>query len=124
MVTQIEWEENNPCLIGYQAYDPTDNGLLVRADVSSMKLYVWETETLTEKTAAGGETLTVNLCVFDTAQAWDKDGIGYNIRIPVSGAYLADAGKTYRIEVKITPASGDAYYLRHVELKTVDTYSA
>jgi hypothetical protein len=123
MIYRFEGEENNPKTLRYRAIksDGTD---LKQADVSSIKLFVYETESETLKTAAGGETLTVGSVVFDTLQSWDIDEDGYNVRVTVSGTYLTDAGKTYRVEVKITPTSGEAYYLDHVEIKCVETYSA
>lgn len=123
MVYKFESLENNPRYVCYRQ-TTVSGSLLQQSDVSSMKLFVYETESGTLKTASGGETLTVGSCVFNTAQDWDIDDEGYNIRIPISGTYLADGGKTYRVEVKITPTSGEAYYLDAVEITTVETYSA
>jgi hypothetical protein len=114
-------QKGNPQVLRYQV-KKEDGTFYVAADISAMKLYVWETETLTEKTANGGETLIVNTCVL-TAQEWEQDEEGYNFRIPTSGAYLTNDNKTYRVEVKVTPTSGSAFYLPHVELFTEETYS-
>lgn len=122
MVIQIPTEEGSPRAIRYHVVKE-DGEKIETADVEALTLYVFETETGTEKTPGNGDDLDVESCVFDTLQPWEIDNIGYNIRVIVSGDYITTGGKTYRIEVKVTPSEGEPFYLRPIELKAIEIYS-
>lgn len=102
-----------------------DGNLVAQSDVSSILLYVWETETGLAANIEDGETVNKITAVFNTAQDWDVDEEGFNFRIAIDGSYLSNYNRTYRVEVKVTPTTGTPYYLDHVDLTpTVRTYSA
>lgn len=88
---------------------------IVQADISSIVYSVFDKSDLSTATATG--TLTVSSVIFDTLQTpsldacWSKDSTGYNFGWNVPATIFATGDKTYRIEVKITPVSGEAMHL-------------
>lgn len=121
MIHKFTCQQGDPQVYRFQ-YVNEDGSLLEAEQIESMKLFVTEAETKTETTPNGGETLTVASCVFE-AREWDQDDVGYNVRIPVKGEYLAEPNKTYRCEVHVTPVDGEVFQLDHVEYDTTETYS-
>lgn len=68
------------------------------------------TEILTES------TLTISAVVFDTLQSndlWTDNGgdsdDGFNLLVDIPAARFPSAGKWYRIEIKISPPTGDPF---------------
>lgn len=70
-------------------------------------------------------TPTVSTVIFDTIQEdarWTVDGIGYNFAFTVPGSALPTGGTTYRVEILITPASGDPFFVLY-DLQTISIFS-
>lgn len=85
---------------------------LVQADVTSIAFSVYNKADLTTATVTG--TLNASDVIFDTLQTdsrWAKDSTGYNFGWNVPASIFATGNVTYRIEVKITPVSGEAFHL-------------
>jgi hypothetical protein len=47
--------------------------------------------------------------VFDTLQ--EGETTQYNLAIPIGGAYFPTGNTTYSIEIKVTPTTGDPFYI-------------
>ena len=89
-----------------------DGDAIQQADVSSIAYSVYNKADLTTATATG--TLVVSTVIYDTLQTdsrWTEDSTGYNFGWNVPASTFATGGVTYRIEVKITPASGEAMHI-------------
>lgn len=85
---------------------------IVQADVSSIVYSVYDKSDTTAATATG--TLTVSDVIYNALQTdsrWGKDTTGYNFGWNVPASIFATGNKTYRIEVKITPASGEPIHI-------------
>lgn len=121
MVFKINGKQGNPEVLRYRVVKD-DETVITQADVDSIAIYVYEVES--GETVIDAESLSVSDSIFDELQSWDKDSVGYNVKINVAGSYLPGGGKTYRVEVKVTPTVGEAFYLDHVEIRTIKTYSA
>lgn len=78
--------------------------------VSSISIKVYDKS---DGSLVGAElTPVVASTIFDTLQTdarWSNDNVGYNFRYDAADTILPDGGKTYRIEVKMTPTSGSPY---------------
>lgn len=87
-------------------------GPIVQADVTSIAYSVYNKADLTLATVTG--TLNASDVIFDTLQTdsrWGKDSTGYNFAWNVPASVFALGNVTYRIEIKITPTSGEAFHL-------------
>ena len=85
---------------------------IVQADVSSIAYSVYDKSDTSTATTTG--TLTVGDVIYNTLQTdsrWGKDATGYNFGWNVPASIFAAGNKTYRIEVKITPSSGEAIHI-------------
>lgn len=85
---------------------------IVQADVSSIEYSVFDKADTSTATATG--TLTAASVIFNTLQTdsrWGKDSTGYNFAWNVPASVFATGSKTYRIEVKITPTSGEPIHI-------------
>jgi hypothetical protein len=85
---------------------------ILQANVSTIAYSVFDKSDPTTATATG--TLTIASVIFDTLQTdsrWTKDETGYNFAWNVPASIFATGDKTYRIEVKITPTSGEASHI-------------
>jgi hypothetical protein len=93
-----------------------DGNPIVTADVDAMTLYIFDGETPINGT--GGVELDVDATdsiisdslVTDDPR-WDVDEDGFNVEIPIDGENFPDGNKTYRVEVKVEPVDGGAFYL-------------
>lgn len=60
-----------------------------------------------------GSAVTISSSVFDTLQTdarWTADSTGYNFRHTVAASVISTGERTYRIEYKFTPTSGEVFY--------------
>ena len=67
-------------------------------------------------TTVSNGSLTIASVVFDTLQTdsiWTKDTTGYNFKTVLTAAMVPTGGATYRVEVKITPTSGQPIWLTY-----------
>lgn len=96
---------------------------IVQADVSSISVKVFDAG---EASQVGSTyTPTVSAVVYNTLQTdsrWSEDTTGYNLAIALAGSYWPTAGR-YQAEVKITPVSGDAFYVVFA-LEALNIFSA
>jgi hypothetical protein len=96
---------------------------ITQASVSSIsyRCDAYSSQTDAEKCSNGTEvtddtSLTISSVVYDTLQTaapWDStaDATGYNFRFTLPAASRPVGDKWHRVEVIITPATGDAYPL-------------
>lgn len=104
-----------------------DGANITQASISSIAYSVFSLSTtngVTTGTETTTGTLTVSDVVFDTLQTdarWGKDSTGYNFRWDVPASVLANGDTTYRIEIKFTPTSGEAFHVV-AEVETVGLY--
>lgn len=123
MIYNFDTEQLSPATLRYQQVFGNDTTYLTAGDVSAMSLFVYDTDTTLATTPSGGVSLSPSNCI-TTLQPWGQDGIGYNVAVSVDGSYLPLGNKIYRVEVKVTPVNGEAFYLQHSEATTTPTLSA
>lgn len=90
-------------IVGYAATPIT------QASLTSIDYAVYD---LTGAESIGTGTLTISATVYDTLQTdavWDKDKDGYNFRWIVPAILLQNGDHRYRIDVRFTPTSGEAF---------------
>lgn len=117
-MTKVQGREDQPTVLmahvkGLNAAD------IAQAAIDSMLFQVWQydTEEACEEDDDGTEVgeataLTVADCVFDTLKTdygWDADDEGYNVRFTLPKARLPTGNKWYRVELWITPATGEQF---------------
>lgn len=56
-------------------------------------------------------SLTPSEVVLDELREWEVDDTGYNVHFSLPGSYFPNGGRTYRVEVKVTPLESNAFYL-------------
>jgi hypothetical protein len=59
-------------------------------------------------------TVVVASVIFDTLQTpdiWTEDSTGYNFKHVLPATAIPNGDRTYQVEYKITPTSGEAFYL-------------
>lgn len=84
-----------------------------QADISSIAYSVYDLHPDPDSTQTG--TLVVADVIFDALQTdsrWTADATGYNFRWDAPASLFATGGHTYRVEVTLTPASGELIQLR------------
>jgi hypothetical protein len=114
---------------------PRTNGTAaVPADVAALRLKVYENKAGTLIVPEGedaetydGTDLTVATVILDppvpsTADVrWTEDD-PYNVKIDLHGSHFPEGGKTYQVEVRVTPTVGDPSYLLW-QVKTTNIWS-
>lgn len=124
LVTKGKIIENSAVILTSRLINANTGSPIVPANVSSINLEVWDTTSAdgTEVgTAVDLDPADVILPSLNTGYLSD-DPTGYNLRIDLSGDNFPDGGKVYRVEVKVTPTTGDPWY-RLWELTTLNVYS-
>ena len=59
--------------------------------------------------------------VYDALQPADaRSTEAYNVAIPLAGSYWPEGGRTYQVQVRFTPTSGDAYIAALYELQAAE----
>lgn len=92
-----------------------DGNLLTQAAVTSITYKCFD---LTTGAETGTGTLNKATVIYDTAQTggnWPYTD-GYNFRHMLAATCLPTGGHSYRVEVKITPASGEAFWIVYERL--------
>jgi len=104
------------------------SGLAInQASVSGIAAKVYEISGPTPTVATQNVSLTVGAVVFDELQTdarWTRDGIGYNFGHAVPAAWVPLGGARFDLEYKITPVTGDPYFLPRVRVRTVNYASS
>lgn len=117
-MTKVRGREDSP--ITLRAHIKGLNGAdITQASLSSIAYQVFEYASESEcvddsdGTEVGtSASLTVSAVVTDTLQTgngWTADSEGYNFAFTLPKARLENGGKWYRVEVWMTPASGEEF---------------
>lgn len=97
-----------------------DNAAINQASIASITLTVVDEKT---DEAAEAVSLDVSDVIYDTLQTggpWTKDSDGYNFRYDALASQRPEGGRTYRYEFKLTPASGEPFWVVfRIETKTL-----
>lgn len=99
-----------------------DGSAINQATLDSITCKVFDSITGSEISTP---TVTIADTVFDTLQTdsrWTKDSTGYNFLHALPASALVDGSKSYRVEYKFTPASGEAWYVVFA-VKTIEIMS-
>ena len=101
-----------------------DGNYITRASLNVIGVKVFDKSDLA--TALQDTTLTIANVVFDTLQTdsrWTEDTTGYNFRHDVLASWLSGGNKTYRIEYRFDPNSGDDFY-KTFDVRTAPIYGS
>lgn len=90
-----------------------DGVLLTQAATSAVNLSVYEVNS-TETSPTLDTSITVSSVILDTPvtthPSW-KSSLGYNFKHTVPASAFSTGDKVYRIEYKITPVSGEVFWI-------------
>jgi hypothetical protein len=88
-----------------------NNQDLTQASVSSIAYKTFEDTAGDPYAVVASGSLTVATVIFDTRQteSWTQDELGYNFRWDSPGALYPKGNTVYRVEVTLTPTTGDAF---------------
>lgn len=89
-----------------------DGAPIVHADIVGFTVKVFDRDATDTPTYS--DTPDVAEVVYDELQVdarWSIDAIGYNLAIGLPGSALPIGDHNYRAEIKVTPVTGDAYYV-------------
>lgn len=79
---------------------------LLQANVHTVVRKVYDLSSSTPSTAINTQSLTVADVIYDTAQSWSKDSVGWNFADAIPGTVMTSPGSTYRVDYTVTLASG------------------
>lgn len=103
------YEDSGPILMARVV--GTAGAAITQATCSTITYAVYDVATAASVTSG---SLTIANVVFDTLQTdaiWTKDSTGYNFKTQMTAAMVPTGGATYRMEIKITPTSGQPIWL-------------
>lgn len=86
-----------------------------RASISSVAVHAFDQDSSNDQTLSTAPT--VASVVYDTLQTtaldprWTKDSTGYNFGYTVPASAFPTGGHSYRVEVTLTPLSGEPFYV-------------
>ena len=94
----------------------TDHGgtLLLQADFTSIHYEAWNMDASPVNQVKVATALNVANVVFDTLQTdarWTADATGYNFLHAMPATAFPTGKHTYKVEYKVTPASGAVFWL-------------
>ena len=98
---------------------------ITQATISTLTYKVFDLSSTAPTTATSTGSFTVASVVFDTLQTdaiWTADSTGYNFKAAMTAASFPDGDRVYRVEVKFTPSSGQAWYQVWL-VDSAETYS-
>lgn len=101
--------------------------VLTQALTSSIACKVYRLSEDDDPELVSEPTVTVASTVFDTLQTdsiWDIDNTGYNFRHVLPGSIFSAPDTVYRVEYVVTPASGEVFPLKPLEVRTRQFYSS
>lgn len=84
---------------------------LTQATTSSITYLIYDVTAGAEITSG---SLTISSVIFDTLQTdgrWTEDTTGYNFGYAAAASAFATPDHTYRVEFKITPTSGQVFFV-------------
>lgn len=79
---------------------------LLQADISTIVRKTYRLDSSTPDTAIDTTSLTVANVIYDTAQTWSRDSVGWNFADAISSSVITVAGAMYRIDYIITLVAG------------------
>lgn len=85
---------------------------LTQANTTSITYKVYDKS----ETEVATGTLTVADVIFDTLQTtllWTRDDLGYNFKAELPATAFPSPNETYRAEFKVTPASGEVFFVKY-----------
>ena len=89
-----------------------------QADVAGISVKVFD---MTSGSQVGETYAPAVSVVYDALQPADaRSTEAYNVAIPLAGSYWPEGGRTYQVQVRFTPTSGDAYMAALYELQAVE----
>ena len=100
----------------------TDAANIAQSDVSSIAYSVFDSNDYSTAVSTGA--LTVSNVVFNSLQTdarWTTDSTGYNFRWDMPASILTVGDRVYRVEITITPSSGEVYHVVF-DVSTVPIY--
>jgi hypothetical protein len=118
------WEDGGATI---QARITKAGSNIAQATLSTITYGVWDVTDPDSPTVtvAAGQSVTIASTVFDTLQTgsgWDRDGTGFNFQHTLPATSFPTGGKTYRVEYKFTPASGQVWWVvAELEARAVHT---
>ncbi len=99
---------------------------ITQASLTSITYAVYD-RSVNPVTAVNTGTLTIASVVYDTLQTtddrWDVDTTGYNFAYTFPGTLFPSGNREYRVEVKFTPTSGEAFPL-WADLRTMEGFTS
>lgn len=88
---------------------------LSQSATTSITAKVFDLYSDTPTTAVVSTTLTVSAVIFDALQTdarWTLDTTGFNFLHAIPATYFPTGGHLYQVEYKITPATGEVFWLK------------
>ena len=91
-----------------------DGAAITQSSISTITCAVYDLSTSTPTVAILAPSLVVATVVFDTLQTdarWTADATGYNFLHAMPATAFPTGKHTYKVEYKVTPASGAVFWL-------------
>jgi hypothetical protein len=108
-VKKIQVVENSPVVVLGRFLD-ADALPIQQSATSAVDVRVFDTVTGTETGAYNFAPEDAISDTLRTDRGWNEDMEGWNLACQISGAAFPTGGRTYQIEVKVTPTEGEAAY--------------
>lgn len=103
----------------------TGAALVTQSSVTSL---TWAATNLkTSAVIVAPTALTVSTVIFDTLQTdakWTADSTGYNFAHVIPASTFTTGGVRARVEYKVTPVSGEAFWIAWFDLSVLDAMSS
>lgn len=79
---------------------------LLQADVQTIVRNVYRLDSATPTTAISTAPLNIANTIYDTAQSWSKDSVGWNFADAIPSSVITTADALYRVDYVITFVAG------------------
>ena len=104
-----------------------DGAAMAKADVTSIGWAIYDVNDSASAVIADTPAIVVDDVMYDALQTadarWTVDSTGFNFAWPAPATIVPDGGKTYHVQLTVTPASGGVI-IELYELKTREVYGA
>lgn len=122
-VYKTKVNEDSGCVIYHRVLGPDANDddpdLVTADDISSVAVKVFNVAT-----GAEVASYTPSVATVLPASTATLNGVVFNFRYVLPAAALPEGKTKYRVEIKLTPQSGEAYFLRDVVIDTIPKSSS